>query len=274
MTCEQIGVLLPDYFEESLALEQRNLVEGHLQLCERCREEVAVWQKLSLLPQEEPGPGLRTRFNAMLEAYEQGRVERTKPAEQKASVWDRLLGGGWMRMPAAGLAWAALLLVVGFIAGRSLNSQNAVEQQQLAKLQDELSSTRQLVTLSLLQQRSASERLQAIAQATAWSISEQHPDPKVMVALLQTLRSDNSVDVRLAAVDALGRFHNDPEVRKGLVDALQAQQSPLVQVALIDLMVDLKDASIVQQLKKFEQDPALNPTVRQRAEWGIKQLTS
>jgi len=273
MTCQQIGVLLPDYFEESLALEQRNVVEGHLQVCERCREEVALWQKLSLLPQEEPGPALRTRFDAMLAAYQEGQVERGQTARRKSSRLGRFFGGGWMRMPAAGLAWAALLLAVGFIAGRSLNSQNPGEQQQLAKLQEELSSTRQLVTLSLLQQRSASERLQAIAQATAWSISEQHPDPKVMGALLQTLGSDNSVDVRLAAVDALGRFHNDPEVRQGLVDALQTQQSPLVQVALIDLMVDLKDASVVQQLKKFEQDPNVNPTVRQRAEWGIRQLT-
>jgi hypothetical protein len=54
---------------------------------------------------------------------------------------------------------------------------------------------------------------------------------------------------------------------------LQTQQSPLVQVALIDLMVELKDASVVQQLKKVEQDPNVNPTVRQRAEWGIRQLT-
>lgn len=272
MTCEEIGVLLPDFLQESLQAEQRSLVENHLQSCQRCREEVALWQKLSLLPEEQPGPELRARFDAMLAAYQEGRLQPSRPSRRSWSLRD-FFTGGWMRMPAAGLAWAVLLLVVGFIAGRSVNSQNPAEQQQLAKLQDELTNTRELVTISLLQQRSASERLQAIAQATAWSISEQHPDPKVMDALLHTLHSDNSVDVRLAAVDALGRFHSDPQVRQGLVDALQTQQSPLVQVALIDLMVELKDASVVQQLKKFEQDPDVNPTVRQRAEWGIRQLT-
>lgn len=266
MTCEQIAELLPDYLQQSLASVQRKTVEGHLQSCQQCREEVALWQKLALLPEEQPSPALRPRFNAMLDAYKEGRVG------EKKSILSSLFGGGWMRMPAAGLAWAVLLLVVGFVAGRSVSPRNPTDQQ-MAKLQEELTNTRQLVTLSLLQQRSASERLQAIAQATAWSISEKHPDPRVLDALMHTLSSDNNVDVRLAAVDALGRFPNDPQVRQGLVDALQSQQSPLVQVALIDLMVDLKDASVVQQLKKFEQDPDVNPTVRQRAQWGIRQLT-
>jgi hypothetical protein len=272
MTCEQIAELLPDYLQESLSPDQRNVVESHLQSCGQCREEVALWQKLALLPEEQPGPGLRARFNAMVEAFQEGRGERGRTPKRGWMMLRDFFAGGWMRMPAAGLAWAVLLLVIGFVAGRSLNSSNP-SQPQLAKLQEELTNTRQLVTLSLLQQRSASERLQAIAQATAWSISEQHPDPKVLDALMHTLHSDNSVDVRLAAVDALGRFHNDPQVRQGLVDALQGQQSPLVQVALIDLMVELRDGSVVPQLKKFEEDPNVNPTVKQRAQWGIRQLT-
>ena len=272
MNCEQIAELLPDYLQEGLAPEQRDLVETHLRTCDQCREEVALWQKLSLLPEEQPGPALRARFKAMLDAYQEGRWEHRQLAKERRGFLPGFLSGGWLRMPAAGLAWAILLLVVGFLAGRSMNTPSGPDPQ-MAKLQSEVADMRRLVTLSLLQQESASERLQAIAQATAWSMSEQHADPKVLSALLHTLRSDSSVDVRLAAVDALARYHNQPEVRKGLVDALQTQQSPLVQVALIDLMVELKDSSVVPQLKKFEQDPGVNPTVKQRAQWGIRQLT-
>lgn len=272
MTCEQIAALLPDYLQDSLAGDRRNLVTSHLQSCEQCREEVGLWQKLALLPEEQPGPGLRTRFHAMLEAYQEGHLERSQPERRARGIWPNFFAGDWWRMPAAGLVWAILLLVVGFIAGRSVNPPDH-SQQQLAKLQDELTNMRQLVTLSLLQQESASERLQAVAQATAWNLSQKHPDPKVLTALVHTLRSDNSVDVRLAAVDALARFHKDPQVRQGLLDALRNQDSPLVQVALIDLMVELRDANVVQELKNFEQDPSVNPTVRQRAQWGIKQLT-
>lgn len=273
MSCEQIAELLPDYLQESLNPEQRKLVEGHLQTCSQCREEIALWQKLALLPEEQPGPELHSRFRAMLETFQEGLQERQPVTKDKSGFLSSLFGGGWMRMPAAGLAWAILLLVVGFVAGRSVSPSNPPQDPQLAKMQSELTDMRRLVTISLLQQQSASERLQAIAQATAWSMSEQHADPKVLAALMHTLGSDNSVDVRLAAVDALGRYHNQPEVRKGLVDALRVQQSPLVQVALIDLMVDLRDSSVVEQLKKFEKDPNVNPEVRQRAEWGIRQLT-
>lgn len=272
MTCEQIATLLPDYLHAALATEDRRLVESHLQSCELCKDEVALWQKLALLPQEEPGPGARTRFHAMLEAYQAGRLPQDHPRKRGWNILPGFLSGNWLRTPAAGLAWAILLLAIGFLAGRSMNPPNHSEQQ-LAQVRDDLANMRQLVTLSLLQQQSASERLQAIAQATAWNLSEKRPDPKVLSALMHTLRSDNNVDVRLAAVDALGRFHGDPQVQQGLMDALRTQDSPLVQVALIDLMVETKDANAVQQLKQFEQDPKVNPTVRQRAQWGIKQLT-
>ena len=272
MNCEQIAELLPDYLQDSLGHDQRAMVEAHLQSCDQCGEEVALWQKLSLLPEEQPSPALRARFKATLDAFQEGRSERRGVAKEKRSLLSGLLGGGWLRMPAAGLAWAVLLLVIGFLAGRSMNSPSATSTPDMAKLQSDLADMRRLVTLSLLQQQSASERLQAIAQATAWSMSEQHADPKVLAALVHTLHSDSSVDVRLAAVDALGRYHNQPEVRKGLLDALQGRQSPMVQVALIDLMVDLKDSSVVPQLKKFEQDRDVNPDVRKHAQWGIRQL--
>src|SRR5215813_3122016 len=273
MNCEQIAELLPDYLQDSLGRDQRAVVEVHLQSCDQCREEVTLWQKLSLLPEEQPSPELRARFKAMLDAYQEGRSQYRGAFKEKRSWLGGFLSGGWLRMPAAGLAWAVLLLVVGFLAGRPMNSPGTTSSPDLAKLQSDLTDMRRLVTLSLLQQQSASERLQAIAQATAWSMTEQHADPKVLAALLHTLRADKSVDVRLAAVDALARYHNQPEVRKGVIDALETQQSPLVQVALIDLMVEWKDKSAVQRLKKFEQDPTVNREVRERAQWGIQQLT-
>jgi len=85
------------------------------------------------------------------------------------------------------------------------------------------------------------------------------PDPKVLDALLHTLRYDNSVDVRLASLDALSRYGSRPEVRRGLIEALPGQQSPLVQVALIDLLVDLHDPNAVQQFKRFQQRPQSGP---------------
>jgi HEAT repeat protein len=121
----------------------------------------------------------------------------------------------------------------------------------------------------MLQQQSASQRLEGVS----WSTRLPEPDPKVMAALFHTLRFDNSVDVRLAALDALGRYAGRPEIRSELLDVLQNQQSPLVQIALIDLLVDLHDKSAMPQFRKFQQDPKLDPTVKKRVDWGIQQLS-
>ena len=50
MNCEQIAELLPDYLQGSLAAEQMRRVDDHLHHCAACSDEVAVWQKMSLLP--------------------------------------------------------------------------------------------------------------------------------------------------------------------------------------------------------------------------------
>jgi HEAT repeat protein len=138
----------------------------------------------------------------------------------------------------------------------------------MGRLQDEVSAMRQMVALSMLQQQSASQRLEGVS----WSTRLQQPDPQVLSALLHTLRSDPSVDVRLASLDALSRYAGQPEVRRELVNSLGGGQSPLVQVALIDLLVDLHDRNAVPQLKQFQQDPKVDPTVRKRVDWGIQQL--
>ena len=73
----------------------------------------------------------------------------------------------------------------------------------------------------MLQQQSASQRLEGVS----WSTRLPEPDPKVMDALMHTVRFDNSVDVRLAALDALSRYADRPEVRQELVDALPDHDS-------------------------------------------------
>jgi anti-sigma factor RsiW len=273
MKCEEIAQLLPDYLRRNLKGDKIKLVEEHIAQCAECHAQVAIWEKLSLIPDEEPSPILRSRFEAMLNAYEEGKSEKTS-----LKVAHRDAGGGWnlwgwMRAPLAQAAFALIFLAAGFMVGRHIEgdrqNNNNGNTQELAALHKELTSTRQLVALSLLQQQSASERLQGVT----WSTRVGQADPEILAALLHTLRYDASVDVRLAALDALRRYGDQREVRTGLVDALQRQQSPLVQIALIDLLVELCDAEAVQHLKNFEQTPNLNPAVRQRLEWGVRQLS-
>jgi anti-sigma-K factor RskA len=269
MKCEEIGELLPDYLQGSLKAEQDALVETHIAECADCREDVAIWKKLSLLPVEKPSADARERFEAMLQAYQTGRSDKASvraERELRGSLWS------WLRSPMGAVAWSAALLVIGIFVGSYFGSKpthtSATDRDEIASMHSELTNMRQMVVLSMLQQQSASERLQGVS----YSRREDQLDPQVMSALVHTLRYDGSVDVRLAALDALSRHGAQPQVHKGVVDALQEQQSPLVQVALIDLMVEWRDPDAAQRLRNFVQTPNLNPTVKQRADWAISRL--
>ncbi len=233
MKCEEIAGLLPDYLQEGLRAEQKQIVEGHLESCVECREVAGLWKKLALIPEERPSAAGRERFEAMLQAYQTGRgdegVTRRAP-DRGPSVWSVFQ---WLRSPVGAVAWSIAL-----------------------------------VALSMLQQQSASQRLEGVT----WTRREGQLDPQVLSALVHTLRYDSSVDVRLAALDALSRHAGQPQVKKTVVDALQEQQSPLVQVALIDQLVEWRDAEAAPRLEKLRQTPNLNPTVRQRADWAISKL--
>ena len=268
MKCEQIAGLLPDYLQDNLTAEQSKTVEEHVAQCAECRDDVAIWKKLALLPAEVPSLASRERFDATLQAYRSGREDRAASgaAPPRGSFWDAFR---WMRSPAGAVAWSMALVVLGvFIGVRVTGPTSDSHGQDLAAMHAELASMRQLVALSMLQQQSASGRLEGVT----WTRREEQLDPQVLSALMHTLRYDPSVDVRLAALDALSRHAAQPQVRSSVADALQEQQSPLVQVALIDQLVEWRDRQAAPHLQKLRQDPNLNPTVRQRADWAISKL--
>jgi anti-sigma factor RsiW len=270
MKCEHIAELLPDYLQGRLSAEQHHSVEAHLEQCADCSEEVVIWRKLSLLPVAQPGPASRARFEAMLQAYQAGRSNQPaddSPSRKRASAWNWNVFH-WLRSPLGAVAWSAALLVIGVYAGLHFAAPKEARSQDLAAMQSELASMKQLVVLSMLQQQSASARLEGVT----WSTRDQQLDPQVLSALLHTLRYDASVDVRLAALDALSRHGRQPQVHKAVLDSLQQQQSPLVQVALIDLLLEWRDRDAAHRLQELEQTPNLNPTVRQRVEWAKSKL--
>ena len=262
MRCDELTELLPDYFQNALSAEARSTVEAHLHACADCAAQVSLWRRLGELPDEEPSPRLHRRFEAMLSAYEEGRgLKMAQPLIASFRPWLQA-------------AAAALILGVGFTAGRYLEPRQATPEvallrSELAGTNDRIAALNQLVVLSMLQQPTASQRLQGVS----YSLEVAHADPQIVSALLRSLRSDGSVDVRLAALDSLRRYGDDPRVRRGLLEALLPKQSPLVQIALIDALVELHDTEAVSHIETFQKSPDLQPVVRDRARWGVAQLT-
>jgi hypothetical protein len=280
MKCERVNELFADYLAENLDPRARAEIDAHLAECAACRAEIGdlpeLWTKLASWPEEKPSRALDTRFHAMLAAYRAG-LEPAKPAAAAAvsSTLEHWLESLWPRRRAWQFSLAILLFALGLALGPLLTRAGgrnpetaATRDPSLAQLRDEVSNLKQIVTLSLLQQQSAGERLRGVES----SQDLERPEPQVLSALLRALDSDSNVNVRLAAVDALQPFARNEFVKKGLLDSLPRQSSPLVQIELINLMVKLKEPESVPALKALLQNNATNEAVRQRARWGLEQL--
>jgi HEAT repeat protein len=125
-----------------------------------------------------------------------------------------------------------------------------------------------MVALSLMQQQSAGERLRGVS----WAYRVESSDTEVLSALLSTVNNDQSVNVRMAAVEALHSFGASPVTRTAIVQSIPKQSSPLVQIALIDLLVDLKVTDAAPALKQLSLDPAVDSSVRERAKAALGKL--
>jgi hypothetical protein len=264
MRCEDVTTQLADYLAGTLTDEMLDPMREHLTTCASCRDEVEAiddtWQMLgSVAPERPDSTAMRARFDATIAGYRH-RVEEDAIAPRRLSSW-------WQPRWAVQVASAAAMLLIGILVGRGASAP-PVADPQIAALRAELGDMRQMVTLSLLQQQSASERLRGV------TFTGQIPQPgsEVVTALLDTLMHDQNVNVRLASIDALKRFAQHDAVRRGAVEALPLQTSPLVQIALIDFAVETAGRDSTAALRRLAQDTMLDAAVRARASRGLQQL--
>jgi anti-sigma factor RsiW len=263
MKCHDIRELMPEFLAGQLSVDASDQLDAHLAKCADCRGELeqveSMWTALGDLPVGEPGPGLRSRFYAMLEE------EKRRLAQAERTSWTKRLEGWveswWPRRPAFQMATAAVLLVVGVIAGSNLKSSPAPNGE-IAHLRGEVQEMQQMVSLSLLKQDSSSERLRGVN----WSTRVANPSDALLGSLTSTLQSDPNVNVRLAAVDALALFRDEPGVVDAATDALARESSPMVQIALIDLMTVIQERKALEALRAFIETQNVDPTVKEHAE--------
>lgn len=273
MRCETIRETSADYLTGELDEKSLAEVRAHLSDCPACREELesltAIWTKLGVLPKEQPGGDLRSRFYEMLQSYMEDMAEEPEKAGfgQALSNW---LGRLMPKRPAYQLAISLVLIAAGLGSGYLLSVRpRSAARTEVASLKGEVDDMRRIVAVSLLKQASPSDRLMGVS----WSARIDRPGDELIQTLLETLNHDPSVNVRLAAIDALYLFYDHPEVKEGLINSLAGQTSPLVQVSLINLLVEIRERKAVEALERLIQDEKLNPKVKKRAELGLVQLS-
>lgn len=255
MNCEQACEFLPEYWDSVLDEVPRRELEAHLATCASCRNEAArlktFWLRLGAIPDEAPSTASRGRFDALLSDYRR---------EVRGSRLDAFFENWWPKRPVAQMACAMATLLIGLLAGHSLTV-DVQRTKEVARLQDEVTSTRQLVALSMMRQQSASDRLKGVD----WSSQIPRPEPQVVRALFETVNYDDAVDVRLAAVDALRRLSSEAAIRSQMAGALSRQDSPLVQIALMDALADYRTPESLAAIRRIADSTAMNPAVKSHA---------
>jgi hypothetical protein len=231
-------------------------VRAHLESCPRCRSSVErtqrAWTLLAAIPDAEPdSPAMRARFAATLEQH---RPPRT--------AWRPR----WRL--AYGIGSVVIALAAGVAIGRQLPVGGTVGNGDLGAMRRELREVREMLTLSLLQQSAASERIKGVSAAARMD----DPPTDVVSALLDTLAHDPSVNVRLASLRALERLGEHDSVRHAVAEAVTREQSPLVSIALIDFIVEARDRDAVEPLRHVSQDHGRDSAVRETAARAVERL--
>lgn len=166
------------------------------------------------------------------------------------------------------VAAAVTLLVVGFSLGK-WSGNDLESRMELADLRNEVQSLKEVTLTSTLQRHSASERIMAVNRIEETPTINQ----ELLSTLISTLNSDESPNVRYAALQAIKKFIMDEGVRAELVKSLESQSDPLIQISLITILVEAEEKSVIVPLKEIINDQEIAPEVRQQAEVALKVLT-
>jgi hypothetical protein len=266
MTCEQVKGLIAASWQAELNSRDAAAAESdlrqHLATCEECRAETAavggIWQRLADLPAPEPSHALNLRWEATLQS-----MVAESGAPPRLRTWS--LASLWPRNPAWQGAIAMACLLIGLVGGAASQRRD----KEIAKLHEEIASTREMVALSLLQQQTATERLRGVEYSGLMKTME----PEIVSALIHAVDEDSSVNVRLAAIDALSRASGSPAALTSLARSLPQQDSPMVQAALVDYFVDAHDRQAVGALRQLTQKPDLNPAVLEHTRAALRELS-
>jgi HEAT repeat protein len=157
---------------------------------------------------------------------------------------------------AAGIA----LLIGSFFGGKY--QQAGKTHNEIAALEDTSLEMKELAMISLMENRSASKRIQGVGFIGEFS----EPDPDILRALIQRMRYDENTNVRLTATEALTRFRHTEMVKEAFITALGTEKDPGIQIIMIKTLADIPDQKAIEPLKELMDREETQPFVKAEIE--------
>lgn len=264
MDDKKMKELMIDYIDGKLTGELKLFVEKHINKDEQNKKSFEeLKETIDLLQYDKeltPDSDLKLNF---LDALEDEIAQLDKDIENKeAKVIGISISNYWQ------ISAAVALVAVGVLGGYWVTTNNQNDEQLMA-LQREMEATKKVVMMALNDQNSASQRMLGVNA----SYELESADDEIVNALIETMNTDDNVNVRLAAINALANFKEEPSVRNALVNSLKKQEDPIVQIALINLMVEMKEKGAIDDLKEIIQDSANIESVKDEAHMAVFKLS-
>ena len=250
---EYLTSLLPQYLDGVLSSEQQLQVEQHLKNSSAFRDELAEYKTLLKAFGAEktstPSKKLETTFLEQLEAekldYE--KIIPLNSISKKPSYFKNFLK----------IAASIVLLIGSFLMGKYQQSEKT--NKDIAALEIEANAIKQTAMLSLLENTSASKRIQGVNFIENFT----NPDEEIVVALIDRLFHDENINVRMTAVEALSKFSKLEIVKTAFIKALETVKDPSLQIILIQYLVQIQERKAAAPMKKLLEHEDTQPFIKE-----------
>ena len=126
-------------------------------------------------------------------------------------------------------------------------------------MEDEAQKVKQLAVISLLENQSASKRIQGVQYIEEFST----PDTTIIDALVDRLLEDEHTNVRLSAMEALSAFRNSERVKKAFIQALKTEKDPSIQIAIIQNLVQMQEKKAIGPMQDLLQQEETQPFIKE-----------
>lgn len=251
---------LIDYIDGKLSGQERQAMQNELNQSPELTVELAQLKVMMGILDSDlevvPSERLKSNFDKFLnEQIDLAQLENKSPNQNltKADKVKTFKLSSLYKYAAA----AVVLVLVGVLVGRTYT-----QEEQIDKLSDDL--------YAMLEQKSTSQRIKAVNM----SHDMDTPSDGILDALINTMNTDKSSNVRLAAVTALEKFTTDEKVINAFINSLGVQEDPTVTIALINILASIKEQNAIKPLEQLLNDEKHMQFVKDEAQVGIFKLTS
>lgn len=262
MNCKETEDLLVDFINQNLDPKTYDSIATHIESCENCsvllNELQTVFEEIDHIPMEIPDERLKINFEKMLQK------EKALLHNPKVVSLGSKTNRSWKT--AIQIAATVGLVLSGYFYGKYHHDKN--NPQEVAVLENETTKKNKTLALSMIENESASKRIQAVNYAEAL----EKPGNEILKALISKMHSDDHSNVRLAAAEALVKFSESEIVRKAFINALDTEQDPDIQIELIQILVSIQEKRAVPSMEKLLQNEETLNYVKDQVKVGLPTL--